>query len=327
MSSNQRKPLIGIVIPVYNESRAITSNLTHILRILSSSELADHHEFRTILVDDGSSDNTTQILARVLENDHRLRLISFVRNFGKESAILAGLRECLDAEAVIVMDSDLQHPPEMIGEMLKQWALGYKVVNAVKQDRAYLGKRTRMWGNSFYVLFKILSGYDLANHTDFKLIDKTVVHDYCMLPEGRRFFRGLIMWLGYPSTDLKFSVPARSGGGGGRWSQVRLFRYALASLTDFSATPLYLIIWFGAAVFLIGLVLAIISIIQKLHGTSVTGFTTIIVFMFLTTGPIMISLGLIGHYLGELFIELKHRPVYLIKDRLNGKTPQGNDDN
>jgi glycosyltransferase involved in cell wall biosynthesis len=306
------KNQLNVVIPVHNEAAGIASNLAGIIASLTAQHLEREVDWQLLVVDDGSTDDTLNQLETLARNDPRIQPIAFTRNFGKESAILAGLRHSGNADVVVVMDSDLQHPPDLIGGMLSLWRQGYKVVTCVKDDRGEEGLFSALFARTFYRLFRWMSGYDLANHTDFKLLDREVVTAYCDLPEGRRFFRGLIAWLGYPSASIRFAVPRR-GEGSSAWTRIKLMRYAVSALTDFSAAPLYLITWLGGLVFLLGLVLALVSVYQKLTGTGATGFTTLIVFLFLTTGPIMVSLGLIGHYLGELFLELKGRPSYVIR--------------
>ncbi|TAN47254.1 MAG: glycosyltransferase [Methylococcaceae bacterium] len=304
---------ITLVIPVFNEAPGLSANIQTILQALQDQHLTDQYHFSLILVDDGSQDDTPLVIQSLESQDKRIQGIQFVRNFGKEAAILAGLKAADAADAVLVMDSDLQHPPSLIGAMLGLWEAGHKVVNAVKQQRGNESFSSRLFAEGFYRLFYWASGHDIVNHSDFKLLDQEVVQAYCALPERRRFFRGLVNWLGYPAAQIHFAVAPRSGGGQSAWTRLRLLRYAVTALTDFSVAPLYLIIWLGGAVILLGVLLAAITLLQKFSGMAADGFTTLIIFLFITSGAIMLSLGLIGHYLGALFLELKQRPTYLIK--------------
>lgn len=307
------KKNITLVIPVFNEAAGLAANTQTILQTLQEQRLTEHYDFALILVDDGSQDDTQLVIESLEKQDARITSVCFVRNFGKEAAILAGLQAAKAADAVLVMDSDLQHPPHLIGAMLGLWEAGYKVVNSVKAQRGDESFSARLSAEGFYRLFYWASGHDIVNHSDFKLLDCEVVRAYCALPERRRFFRGLVSWLGYPAAQIRFAVAPRHGGGQSAWTRLRLLRYAVTALTDFSVAPLYLIIWLGGAVILLGLLLAFITLIQKFSGIAADGFTTLIIFLSITSGAIMLSLGLIGHYLGALFLELKQRPAYLIK--------------
>lgn len=306
---------IALVLPIYNEGSGLARNVGALVQSLAHQDIIRRFRVRFVLVDDGSDDETVLAIDALAHADECIEAIHFVRHFGKEAAILAGLRHAQDADAAIVMDSDLQHPPALIGPMLSLWSSGYPVVHGVKESRGSEGALARFCAETFYGLFRLTTGYDIGNHSDFKLLDQAVIRQYCSLPERRRFFRGLITWLGYPSAQIRFSVAPRSGGGKTAWSRAALVRYAVTALTDFSIAPLYLIVGLGVLVVGVGLVLATLTLLQKLQGVAADGFTTVIVFLFLTSGAVMVSLGLIGHYVGTLFLELKNRPSYLVRER------------
>jgi glycosyltransferase involved in cell wall biosynthesis len=306
--ANTKNAKISLVIPAHNEAEAIHANLATILGRAQQAEVGI--AFEVIVVDDGSSDGTATEVQRYAVADPRVRLLVFTRNFGKEAAILAGLDHA-SGDATIVMDADLQHPPALIAPMIALWRQGFAVVEAVKQHRGSESAGSRLFARLFYTLFRYFSGFDLAMRSDFKLLDRSVVDTYRALPENRRFFRGLIAWLGYPLAQLPFTVPPRQGGES-RWGSLKLLRYAIDNLTAFSALPLHLVSWLGVGMLLLGLVIGALSLYQKWRGEALDGFTTVILLIAIASGVLMISLGVIGHYLSRIYDELKHRPAYVL---------------
>lgn len=265
-----------------------------------------------LIVDDGSTDGTTKELARYCAGEKRARWIGFTRNFGKEAAIHAGLDHA-DADAVIVMDSDLQHPPELIPQMVALWKKGLPVVEACKSGRGKESFASRVFAAAFYALFGYFSRLDLRGQSDFKLLDRRVVEEYCRLSERRRFFRGLVQWMNYPSARLPFVVPPRAAGQTS-WSRWHLLRYALDNMTSFSALPLQMVSWMGVLTLTVGIVIGGISLYKKWIGVALDGFTTVILLIVFASGMLMLSLGIIGHYLARIYEELKMRPHYILKD-------------
>ena len=222
-------PSVLLVIPVFNENEQIYANLQVITA--KAAVIEPEYTLHMLIVDDGSTDETAKELARYCAGENRARWISFTRNFGKEAAIHAGLDHA-DADAVIVMDSDLQHPPKLIPQMVSLWKQGLPLVEAWKSGRGRESFISRFFAASFYALFGYFSGLDLRGQSDFKLLDRCVVEEYRRLSERRRFFRGLVQWMNHPSARLPFVVPLRASGqtSWGRW---RLLRYALDNLTAF----------------------------------------------------------------------------------------------
>ena len=302
------KPLVSLVVPVYNEAPTIAANLAVILNAAAAD---DWYDLELVAVDDGSADASAEQLALAATVDPRIRPVSFTRNFGKEAAVLAGLREAR-CDAVIVIDSDLQHPPALIPQMLALWRNGVYVVDAVKASRGKESFTQGLGARAFYGLFQRFANLDLRGHSDFKLLDRLVVDTYLALPERRHFFRGIVNWASYPSAQLPFTVAERAGGHTS-WSKIKLARYAIDNLTSFSSMPLRCISWVGAATLVLGLVVGAISLIQKLRGEGVEGFTTVNLLIIIMGGSIMLSLGVIGHYIARLYDEIKGRPVYLVK--------------
>jgi len=299
--------LISIVVPVFNEASSVAQNLKSILVAAATPG----HDFELIVVNDGSTDETLHVLDRLAEEDARIKPLHFTRNFGKESAIFAGLSFVRGAAAVTI-DADLQHPPQLIPRMIQLWSQGIPVVSAVKSLRGPESPFSRLHAAAFYQLFRILAGIDMAGQSDFKLLDRVVVDTLLEFPEKKKFFRGLVDWCGYEHAQIPFDVAEREGGSS-RWGFVRLARYAINNITSFSSAPLKIISVLGLLTLIVGVVFGSISVFQKINGVAVDGFTTVNLLIIFSSGAIMMSLGVIGHYLAKIHDEIKARPVYLIK--------------
>ena len=312
----------SIVIPVFNEGEVISKNLGV---IIDSLPQCHDEEFEIIMVDDGSSDDTITEIQRMCEQKTFIKCVSFTRNFGKEAAMLAGLRYAL-GEAVIVMDSDLQHPPSLIGEMLEIWERGDKVVHGCKKTRGSESFLYKYSSTLFYFLFKKMTRIDMRGHSDFKLLDRDVVDAYCNLPEKGRFFRAAIPYLGFSSKAVYFDVEDRVGGESS-WTLGNLVRYSIDGIANFTSLPLHLISFASIAVFSVSIVMAVFALVQYLSGTAVEGFTTVIILLMFIGSLIMFSLGQIGIYLEKIFDEVKSRPNYIIDNTqsINLEVNQVND--
>jgi len=299
------RSLISIVLPLYNEALSIVDNSAVLLRCVDGLD----YDVELVLVDDGSSDNTFELVTRLAALDDRIKVVAFTRNFGKEAAIHAGLKACSGAAAV-VMDADLQHPPSLVPVMIAHWEAGAKLVEAVKSSRNDASLSDAVFAKIFYAFYRQLSGFDISGHCDFKLLDRRLVDLYLSLPERYRFFRGLVNWTGVEGVKVGFDVAARSHGAS-RWNKLGLIRYALHNITSFSSSPLNFITFLGAGVVFMGVVLGVIALVQKVSGQAVDGFTTINLLVITIGGSIMVSLGIIGHYLGRIYDEIKRRPSYI----------------
>ena len=298
---------IFLVIPVYNEGDQIDKSLLVIRRAVAE---VDDVRFRFVIIDDGSTDHTSTLLLQMCAQFDDIEILGLTRNFGKEAALMAGLGHA-GGDAVIVMDCDLQHPPELIPQMVRLWLAGAEVVNACKTSRGKEGMVKKVLVKGFYRLFAMLAGKDLHDHSDFMLMDRKVVDAYLALPERKRFFRGLISWMGYPSARVCFDVPEREQGRSA-WTSWNLARYSLVALSSFSSFPLYIVAILGAICLGLSLSIGGWTLYLKLVGQAVSGFTTVILLLLLIGSFIMIGLGLIGIYLGQIFNELKGRPFFYI---------------
>lgn len=299
--------LITLIVPVYNEAPIIRTNL----KVILDAAAGDWYTLELIAVDDGSDDNTAVQIASAAAADPRIHMISFTRNFGKEAAIHAGLSHAR-GEAAIILDCDLQHPPQLVPLMLNIWRQGVPVVEGVKAYRGNEALHDSLFARGFYALFHRLAGLDIKGHSDFKLLDRMVIDAYLAFPERNRFFRGIIGWANYPSANVPFSVLDRTGGTT-QWSKWKLLHYAINNITSFSSLPLKLVSYLGLFTLIFGVIIGAISLFQKFEGRALDGFTTVNLLIIVMSSAILLSLGIIGHYLGRLYEEVKGRPSYLIK--------------
>jgi polyisoprenyl-phosphate glycosyltransferase len=297
---------ISLLIPFFNEEMQIPLTLATVLPILESTG----YDFELILVDDGSRDGTWRAIEAAARRDPRISGLSFSRNFGKEAAICAALEQA-DGDAVILMDGDLQHPPQHIPEMIRLWRQGYDIVEGVKSTRGKESLASRLNAAVFYGLFRRFSGYDLRNASDFKLLDRRVVAEWRRLGEHDTFFRGLSAWLGFRRTTFSFEVAARQTGGS-KWPLIRLASLSINAITGFSAMPLQFITGLGLILLVIFLALGIQTLVNWWSGHAASGFTTVILLQLLIGGSIMLSLGLVGIYIARIFTEVKGRPRYIV---------------
>lgn len=305
------RPVLSIVIPAYREAPILAESLDRIRDVVRNLRVS----FEFVVVDDGSPDDTWRVLCGLKQKIPELRAVSLARNFGKEAAICAGLEEAR-GQAIVVMDGDLQHPPETIVEMFGRWREGYQVVNGVKADRGAESRLYRWGANFFYLLFEKLSRTRLSDSSDFKLLDREVAEAFCRLPERKTFFRGIVSWLGYRQTDVCFRVAPRVGGST-RWSPVKLAALGVGALTSFSSAPLQVVTFFGAMFFLFAVAMGGHTFYIYLTGGAVEGFTTLILLLLFVSALLMISLGIIGQYIARIYEEVKGRPRYLVSNRFD----------
>jgi glycosyltransferase involved in cell wall biosynthesis len=307
-------PRLSVVLPAYREAE----HLAKALSAIRSSVAGIGVSYELVVVDDGSPDATWELLRELATQWPELRALRLARNFGKEGALLAGL-DASRGEAVVVMDADLQHPPELIPEMYRLWEEeGFGVVNAVKRERGREASTKRWLTRFYYGLFAKLAGVAMENSSDFKLLDQHAVDVYCRLPERNTFFRGLVAWMGFSQKDLPFDVAARAGGTTS-WSLVKLAGLAVSSVVSFSAIPLQAVTILGVGFFLFAIVLGAQTVWIWLSGQAVPGFATVILLLILIGSILMIALGVIGQYVAKIYDEVKRRPRYLVRDEARGR--------
>lgn len=297
---------LSIVLPSYNEEQMIGKTA----RVLSEMLESQHIDYELVFVDDGSKDNTWKIIEKVCKKNEKVVGIHFSRNFGKESAIFAGLAN-ISGDCCIVMDCDLQHPPETAIEMYRMWENGYEVVEGVKRSRGKENPFHKACAGMFYNIMSRAVKFDMSRASDFKLMDKQVVKSLLEMPERSVFFRALSSWVGFRSTSIEFDVREREAGES-KWSVWSLVKYAVTNIVSFSAAPMQLVTIFGVFTFMVGIVLGIQTLYRYFGGQAVEGFTTVILLILLIGSIIMVSLGIIGYYISKIYEEVKRRPRYIV---------------
>lgn len=298
--------LLSIVLPAYNEEQNI-ANTTKVLSGLLEQKGID---YELVFINDGSSDGTMEEIRKASEENPHVKGAGFSRNFGKEAAIFAGL-ELSTGDAVVVMDCDLQHPPETILEMWELWKEGAEVVEGVKTSRGKESLAHKLSAGLFYKIMSRMIKMDMNASSDFKLLDRKVVNVLLELPERNTFFRALSFWVGFRTEKVSYEVQERQYGES-KWSLWSLMKYAISNVTSFSTLPLQLVMVMGMISIVFSVILGIQTLVRYLTGTAVEGFTTVILLILIVGGLIMLSLGIIGHYLARIYEEVKGRPKFII---------------
>ncbi|RVU16146.1 glycosyltransferase family 2 protein [Methylobacterium oryzihabitans] len=303
---------LSVVLPVYNESANIGPLLDRLLPVLE--RITESYE--VVFVDDGSADATLAAIAGHHAREPRVGAVSFSRNFGKEIAIAAGLDHAR-GDAVVIMDSDLQHPPELIETFVAHWREGNVMVYAQRRDRDDETAMRRGFAHLFYRLFARFGEMPLPEGAgDFRLIDRKGVEVLRSLPERARFSKGLYSWIGFRSVGVPYTVEERAHGSS-KWSFRKLFRFAFDGMTSFSTVPLRVWTYVGGAVATLALAMAVYFIAETLlRGPDVPGYASLIVSVMFFSGVQLMSLGIIGEYIGRIFAEVKRRPLYVVADRV-----------
>ncbi|MGN1147788.1 MAG: glycosyltransferase family 2 protein [Lachnospiraceae bacterium] len=298
--------LLSIVLPSYNEE----SNIANTEKVLSELLTREEIPYELVFISDGSVDGTYEEILKAAERNPHVKGAQFSRNFGKEASIFAGLQLAC-GDAVIVMDCDLQHPPETIPQMYKLWQEGFEVVEGIKKSRGKESLGHKLSAGLFYKIMSKLIKMDMNASSDFKLIDRKVVNVLLELKERNTFFRALTFWAGFKTTKVEYEVQERKFGKS-KWSLFSLMKYAISNATSFSTLPLQLVTIMGMISILFSIVLGIQTLIRYISGTAVEGFTTVILLILIIGGFIMLSLGILGHYLARIYEEVKGRPKYII---------------
>jgi glycosyltransferase involved in cell wall biosynthesis len=305
--------ILSVLVPVHDESDQIAQNLSLIHSEVSKTALP----MEMIVIDDGSTDDTWQVLEKLAEQLPGVKALQFSRNFGKEAAIWAGVAYS-SGEACIVIDSDLQHPPELIPEMVRLWRdEHWDIVEGIKRTRGTESLINKIGARFFYRTLSRLSGYDLYGSSDFKLLDRKVIEAWLDMRERNTFFRGMITWLGYRRKQISFSVPTRRLTQS-RWSFFSLFRLAVIAITAFSSLPLQAVTVLGGLFLLCAILFSGYALLLYFTGLALPGFTTVIILEMLIGGVLMISLGIIGTYVAQIYQEVKYRPRYVVARALIG---------
>lgn len=302
--------MLSVVLPVYNEEQNIERAYQAIKEILAPKEI----EFELVFVNDGSRDHSFEIIQKLTREvrDAKIIGVSFSRNFGKEAAIFSGL-EHATGDVCVVMDCDLQHPPETLVEMYELWKQGFEIIEGVKRSRGKENLLYKGFAKLFYALISKATGIEMYHSSDFKMLDRKVVDEYIRLSERNIFFRALSSWLGFKSTVVEFDVKERQAGVT-KWSIKSLVKYAMGSITAFTTAPMQLITITGFLFFIFAVIVGIQSLIKWASGHALEGFTTVILLLLITGSLIMMSLGIIGYYLAKIYDEIKARPRCIVEE-------------
>jgi len=307
------RPTLSIVIPVFNEEETIPE-LDRRLRTLLD-ELGETWE--VVFVDDGSRDGSAKLLEALAEQEPRYKLISFGRNFGHQTAITAGMDRA-EGEAVVVMDADLQDPPEVVREMLARWRQGYDVVYAVRQRRLGETWFKRASAAIYYRLFRAMLGFDvMLDAGDFRLMSRPVVLTLRSLRERHRFIRGLVGWIGFRQSSVGYVRPQRFAGST-KYPLRKMLAFAFDGITSFSTLPLRMATWLGAIAGLLAMSLGAWAFYVRIHGvTAVPGWTTIMILVALGSSVQLLVIGILGAYVGRIYEEVQRRPLYTVAKEMN----------
>ncbi len=304
--------LLSIVIPVYNEEK----NIPELLNRLSSA--VGNYPVETIFVDDGSRDKTAQLIKSYIQKDKRIKLISFRRNFGHQAALSCGY-SLAKGDCVISLDADLQDPPEVIPSMVKKWEEGFDIVYAKRKRRKKDTLFKRVTAQLFYKFINFLSDVPIPEEVgDFRALDERVVRFLNNLPEHQRFLRGLVAWSGFSSTFVYFSRDKRYAGRT-HYTLAKMMNFAIDGITSFSIKPLRLASYLGFTTATLGFVGIIYGIVGKFFFPSkwVTGWTALFTSILFLGGVQLITIGIIGEYIGQIYREVQGRPIFLIKEKVN----------
>jgi glycosyltransferase involved in cell wall biosynthesis len=310
MLSNQITVKISVVVPLYNEEENIDVLFSRLLAVLEALNTS----YEVICVNDGSRDNTLKNLVEYHQRYPQIKVVNLSRNFGKDIAMSAGI-DYSQGMAVIPIDADLQDPPELIAEMIEKWHEGYDVVYASRRVRIGESWFKRFTAESFYQVINKLSRVTIPPNTgDFRLIDRRVVESIKKMPERQRFMKGIFAWVGYKQTSILFDREPRYQGQT-KWNYWKLWNFAIDGITSFSFLPLKVWTYVGLIIALVSLVYASFLILRTIiFGIDVPGYASLMVAVLFLGGIQLLTLGIIGEYIGRVYEEVKGRPLYLVRD-------------
>jgi polyisoprenyl-phosphate glycosyltransferase len=307
---------ISLLIPVYNEEEALPLLCEELCKVAKE---ASDYEFEFFFIDDGSKDRSLSILRDMQRKDSRVNYISFSRNFGKETALAAGF-DYVTGDAVVILDADLQHPPELIPDMIKYWEEGYDDVYAKRMNREGESWLKKFTSHAYYKLLQKMTKVEIQKDTgDFRLLDRRALEALKKLREKQRYTKGMFSWVGFNKKEIVFDSRARAAGKT-KWSYLQLMNLALEGITSFSTAPLRLATIVGFFVSIFSIVYMIVTLIQTLiWNNPVKGYPSIMVMILFLGGVQLVCLGIIGEYVGRIFNETKHRPLYIVSEHNNEK--------
>lgn len=302
---------MSIVVPMYNEAENIFAFYEKIVNVLDKLNLP----FEIICVNDGSQDNTLELLLSLREKDSRIIIIDLSRNFGKEIALSAGI-DFAHGEAIIPIDADLQDPPELIPEMVSKWREGYDVVYATRTQREGETFIKKLTSHVFYRTIRLLTRFDIPKDTgDFRLMDRRVVNSLKKLREQHRFMKGLFSWVGFKQVSVPYQREPRFAGKS-KWNYWKLWNFAIEGITSFSYAPLQFATYFGLFVSFFSFIYGTFLLIKTIfYGNPVPGYPSLMVAVLFLGGVQLLTIGMIGEYIGRIYNESKHRPLYIVREK------------
>ncbi len=303
-------PVFSFIVPVYNEREGLENFYARLTA--SADELAEPYEI--VFINDGSSDGTDEILRGMAERDERVRVVAFSRNFGHQVAVTAGYDHAA-GRAVISLDSDCQHPPEMIPDIVQRWRDGFEVVCTVRKDTAGISRLRRMVGRGVYRVIRAVSGAELTDQADFRLLDRKVVDALKEHREHARFVRGLVRWVGFRRTELPY-VAERRAAGSSSYTLKQLAGMAGAGVFNFSLRPLRAVAVLGGVFLGVALLYALVSLVLWGFGLGAGAMMHLVMFIVAMFGVQFLVLGVLGEYVGRTFDEVKGRPLYVVRERI-----------
>jgi glycosyltransferase involved in cell wall biosynthesis len=310
--------LVSVVAPVFNEEATIAAFCDRVRATLEGLP------FELLLVDDGSSDGTAAMLEQIASVDPQVKVLSLSRNFGHQAALTAGL-DAASGNPVVMLDSDLQDPPELIPQMLDHWRAGSDVVFGVRVERVGESPFKLRSARAFYRLFARISGIRLEeNAGDYRLLDRRALDAILSMRERHRFLRGMTVWVGFNQTRVPYKRAGRHGGET-KYTLPKMVRLSLDALSSFSYVPLRLATWIGFLFALVAFLAIPVIIILRAFGEYLPGFATITIIALLLAGIQLIAIGVVGEYVGRIYEEIKRRPLYLVRERLNFPEPPQHD--
>lgn len=304
-----KKPTISIIVPCYNEEKVVSLFLQNIEPILKNTK----ESYEIIFINDGSQDNTFKVLQELKDSYRHIRIINLSRNFGKESAMTAGLEFSL-GDVIIPIDADLQDPPELIVKFLEKWREGFDVVLAKRADRESDSFFKRKSAELFYRIHNQISNISIPNNVgDYRLMTRRVVNAIKLLPENQRFMKGIFAWVGYPTTTIEYKREVRVAGETS-FNGWKLWNFAIDGITSFSTIPLRIWLYIGVSISFLSFLFGVTIIIKTLiYGVDLPGYASMLTIILFLGGIQLMGIGILGEYLGRIYNEAKGRPIYIIE--------------
>lgn len=307
-------PDLSVIVSMYNEEDSLKSFFTEIQKVLNSLK---KYSYEIVCIDDGSTDKTFSLLMQYAKKDEQIKVIKFSRNFGKEYGMMAGLKYCR-GRAAIPIDVDLQDPPELIERFVEKWEQGYDMVYGIRKDRQSDTFLKRMTAKMFYKIYNLMTRSPIPyNAGDYRLLDRKVINAILSLRENNIFMKGIFGWTGFKSVGIKYTRQKRVAGES-KWNYWKLWNFALDGITASTTLPLRIWSYLGTLLAMSGMAYALYIIIRTIiKGIDVPGYASLLVFILVLGGIQMIILGIIGEYIGRIFMEVKNRPLYIVEEKVN----------